>query len=430
MNQIPWLPKAAADTPIGSLRHFYTPTLGKMLQPAAETPADKRVEYLKAQHVQKHRVLTGELPTMWASVRDIVELTVRRGDLLVCEGGEVGRCAVVPTDMPGVIFQNSVHRIRSTRNSTRFLGYLLEIAAETGWFDIICNKATIAHLTVEKLGQLQIPTPLLQQQDLIVAFLDRKTAAIDALIAKKEQLLALLAEKRATVINEAVTKGLNRGVAMKDSGVPWVGEIPAHWQMRKLRYIAARLQGRIIVQPHLYFVDEGVPIVFGYNIKDGKIDDAGLSKVSHAADTAHSHARARAGDLYTVRLGTPGMTAVVPESLAGCHFASIMWIHQHVRADSDWLCHTMNSVVVQGQIDAANYGATMDQFNIADALNWVLPFPPKSEQKEIAKFLSIRLAVLAKTRPAIEQQLKSLREYRQAIITAAVTGQLDIAEAG
>lgn len=283
-------------------------------------------------------------------------------------------------------------------------------------------------LNQSSLMKEDIWLPAADTQKAIAAFLDRKTTAIDALIEKKQKLLDLLAEKRAALINQAVTKGLDPNVPMKDSGIPWIGEIPAHWHTRKLRYIAAKLQGRIIVQPHLYFADEGVPIVFGYNIKNGKIDEGGLSKVSFEADAAHSHARARAGDLYTVRLGSPGMTAVVPQSLDGCHFASIMWVHQHQRADPHWLCHAMNSAVVQGQIDEANYGATLSQFNIADAVDWVLPFPPKAEQVAIAAFLNARLDGDLASNKVVTKQISLLQEYRQAIITAAVTGQLDISE--
>ena len=270
--------------------------------------------------------------------------------------------------------------------------------------------------------------PPLQTQQAIADFLDGKTAAIDALCEKKARLLALLSEKRAALIHRAVTKGLDPNVPTKDSGVPWIGEIPAHWHTRKLRYIASKLQGRLLVQPHLYFQEEGVPIVFGYNIKKGVIDESGLSRVSFDADAAHAHARASEGDLFTVRVGAPGMTAVVPPSLDGCHFASIMWVHQHPRASSEWLCHAMNSPVVQGQIHAANYGATLGQFNIADAVDWVLPFPPKREQTTIAEFLTRTLESITRIEEAATRQIEHIREYRHALITAAVTGQLDIGE--
>lgn len=276
------------------------------------------------------------------------------------------------------------------------------------------------------IGNVEVPAPPKALQEAIAAFLDRKTAAVDALIEKKERLIALLQEKRQALITQAVTKGLDPNVPMKDSGIEWLGEVPAHWEIKRLKHIAARLQGRLIVQPHLYFADEGVPIVFGYNIKEGTIDESGLSRISYEADRKHQRAKVRAGDLLTVRLGAPGVTAVVPPSLDGCHFASIMWIHQHGSFHSKWLCHCMNSSVVQYQIRKANYGAAQTQFNIRDAVNFRLPVPPVHEQKEIASHLDRMLQQVSAIRRSNERQIELLREYRQALITDAVTGKLDI----
>lgn len=274
--------------------------------------------------------------------------------------------------------------------------------------------------------KLPLLIPPTDEQRAIVGFVDRKTAAIDAFIAKKERLFELLQEKRQALVTEAVTMGLAPNVRMKESGVHWFHVVPAHWEMRRLKRISPKLQGRLVVQPHLYFSDEGVPIVFGYNIKNGVIDESGLSRISFEADSKHRHAKVRAGDVLTVRLGDPGMSAVVPPSLDGCHFASIMWIHQHARFDSRWLCHCMNSRPVQAQIEAVNYGAAQTQFNIDDAVDFVLPFPPLDEQQQIAEHISSKLQELRHLENKLKHQLNALREYRQALITAAVTGKLDV----
>ncbi|MEZ4676098.1 MAG: restriction endonuclease subunit S [Caldilineaceae bacterium] len=204
-----------------------------------------------------------------------------------------------------------------------------------------------------------------------------------------------------------------------------MGRCP-HWEVRKLKHISDKLQGRLVVQPHLYFADEGVPIVFGYNIKNGKINEEGVSRISFSADKQHSHAKARAGDIYTVRVGEPGATAVVPKSLDGCHFASIMWIHQHQRFISEWLSHCMNSDIIRRQIEVVNYGAAQTQFNISDALNFILPFPPIAEQQAIAKFLDGRLAANDYQVERAEEMKELLQERRTALIAAAVTGKIDV----
>ena len=141
--------------------------------------------------------------------------------------------------------------------------YLLKHAASQGWFEILCNRATIAHFTSEKFGDLPIPTPPLSEQRAIAAFLDRETAKIDALVAKKERLIELLQEKRTALISDAVTKGLDPDVPLKDSGVEWLGEIPAHWEVKRLKRLAFMQAGTAITGDDIGA--EGDYPVFGGN---------------------------------------------------------------------------------------------------------------------------------------------------------------------
>ena len=179
---------------------------------------------------------------------------------------------------------------------------------------------------------------------------------------------------------------------------------------------------------HLYFSDNGVPIVFGFNISRGHIDTDNLKYMSFEADQRFARCRVSAGDLLTVRVGDPGVTAVVPEKLAGCHFASTMWIKKSSKFYSDWLCFCMNSEVIQSQIDMVNYGAAQKQFNIGDAVNFQIPLPPFEEQFLIAEKLVLRLSKVDKTRQLQKKQIEKLQEYRRSLITAAVTGKLEISE--
>lgn len=360
----------------------------------------------------------------------------RDGDVLVAKITpcfENGKGALVDDLTNGLGFGSTeFHVLRASKQiEPRFLFYLTrthpfrDVGAA-----MMTGAAGQKRVPDDFLANLMIPCPSRPTQLRVANFLDEKTAQIDELIAKKERLIELLEEKRAALINRAVTKGLNPDVPMKDSGIPWIGEIPEHWDVTKLKFIAANLQGRLVVQPHLYFTnsDDGVPIVFGYNIRRGKIEQDGLDYITHEADHRHKHARVRAGDLLTVRVGEPGMTAVVPESLDGCHFASTMWIHQSDRFSSDWLSHSMNSNLIQHQIDLVNYGAAQTQFNIGDAKNFLLPFPPLHEQQKIAAYISREIERLDAGSATVEKQLRVIRDYRQSLITAAVTGQIDVTE--
>nr|NJM02403.1 hypothetical protein [Desulfobacula sp.] len=179
--------------------------LGKMLQPGTSTSEDEQFEYLKALHVQWETIQTNDLPVMWASKYELDKYSVKKGDLLVCEGGEVGRAGILKDDLNNVIIQNSLHRVRSKINLNIFLMYVLENAASKNWFEILCNKATIAHFTGDKFSALRIPLPPLPEQQAITAFLDRETAKIDALSAKVITVIERLKEYRTALISSAVT---------------------------------------------------------------------------------------------------------------------------------------------------------------------------------------------------------------------------------
>ena len=136
------------------------------------------------------------------------------------------------------IIQNALHRVRPRGSEdVRFLAYLLRHAATQNWFDVLCNRATITHFTADKFGDMWIWLPSTEVQRATADFLDRETTKLDALISAKERLIELLAEKRRAIITQAVTRGLDLNVSMRDSGVPWLGKIPDHWEIERSRWL-------------------------------------------------------------------------------------------------------------------------------------------------------------------------------------------------
>ena len=203
---VEWLGDVPAHWGVAAVKRHYSIQLGKMLQNGPNVPTDIAVPYLKAQHVQWFSVRTTDAPTMWASPHEIEQFGVRAGDLLVCEGGEGGRCSLVEEVPPGYIIQNALHRVRSSGNSRNdYLQYVMSSISKTGWFDAINNKATIAHFTVEKFGSLMIPVPPIPEQAAIVAYLDKATADIDAAIDRARREIELLSEYRTRLIADLVT---------------------------------------------------------------------------------------------------------------------------------------------------------------------------------------------------------------------------------
>jgi type I restriction enzyme S subunit len=267
--------------------------------------------------------------------------------------------------------------------------------------------------------------PSIEEQSQITTFLDHETAKIDALIAEQQRLIELLQEKRQAVISHAVTKGLNPDAPMKDSGVEWLGEVPEHWTLKRLKHLSPNLTVGIVVNPSEYVSDEGLPFVYGGDIREGVIDWENSRRIAPAMSDKQAKTRLRSGDLLMVRVGAPGITAVVPAECEGGNCASVMLIRQG-SFSSQWLCFTLNTRIVRFQVEVVQYGAAQEQFNISHAVNFWLPVPPRPEQDRIATFL---LSEHEKAQGLILQAQNAvslLQERRSALISAAVTGQIDV----
>ena len=416
---IEWLGQIPAHWEVKASRREFKIRLGKMLQPSSNGPQDSEIPYFKAQHVQWEAVRTTGMPFMWANSFDEVQYGVLNGDLLVCEGGEVGRAGIVRNPPNRAIIQNALHRVRSLEKSDiRLLMYLLKHIASQGWFDILCNRATIAHFTSEKFGDLPIPFPPVPEQRAIADFLDRETARIDALVAKKERLIELLREKRAALISHAVTKGLpadasvqagqalDPTVPMKDSGVEWLGEVPAHWEVKRLR--------------------SAIKFQRGHDLPSDDREEGDVPVVSSSGISAmHSKAVATAPGIVTGRCGTIGQfylinqsywphnTALYSIDLHGNkpRFLRYMLIHM-----SPLFClHSIKSAV-----------PAVDRNDIHADYTTVPPLP---EQRAIADFLDRETAKIDTLVANVRQVNERLKELRSALISAAVTGKIDVRDA-
>ena len=290
----------------------------------------------------------------------------------------------------------------------------------------LASSNTQDNLNAFKVANIIVLRPPLPEQAAIAAFLDRETAKIAALIAKQERMIALLGEKRQALIAHAVTKGLRADAPMKDSGVAWLGEIPAHWETKRLKQVSPAQVVGIVVNPSLYVSDEGQPFLYGSDIREGKINWQTARRISAEGNALNSKSMLRSGDLVTVRVGYPGVTAVIPEELDGANCASIMVVRRSHDFNSHWLCYVMNSQPVRTQVEIVQYGAAQEQFNISHAVNFLIPTPPRDEQEELVAYLDAELAKIDTLIAKAQQAIALMREHRTSLIAAAVTGKIDV----
>lgn len=278
----------------------------------------------------------------------------------------------------------------------------------------------------ETVTNLRVPAPKLSEQAQIARFLDHETAKIDTLIHEQKRLIELLKKKRQAVISHTVTKGLDPDVPMKDSRVEWLGDVPAHWTVTRLKRCSTRIVvGIAEAATHAYVDDGGIPILRATNVREGRIIGELLYLSKEYADARDSK-RMQANDLVTVRTGNAGVTALVPQELDGCQCFTMLITTLDRECEPKFFEYFMGSPYCQSYFKLEGWGTA--QVNISVPILEGLPIlkPPCNEQLEIAEAL---VEITSEIDKLIEQSnhgTSLLKERRSALISAAVTGKIDV----
>ncbi|MBI3629634.1 MAG: restriction endonuclease subunit S [Candidatus Rokubacteria bacterium] len=288
--------------------------------------------------------------------------------------------------------------------------------------------ATVESLELELVANTPTPLPAIAEQRAIAAFLDRETARIDALVANKERLIELLREKRTALITRAVTKGRDPNVPMKDSGIEWLGEIPAHWEVVPVyaRYEVAL--GKMLDAKRVTGESSGC-YLRNVDVQWDAVNTAGLPDMDFAPWERGRYVL-RPGDLLVCEGGEVGRTAIWRGDIEECFYQKA--IHR-VRPRSEkeaprFFYYLMCTLAKRGVFVAGGNPNTIDHLTAVQLRHYRLPFAAPQEQRAIAAFLDRETAkidgLVAKVRDAIDR----LKELRTALISAAVTGKIDVRE--
>ena len=267
------------------------------------------------------------------------------------------------------------------------------------------------------------------EQQAIAAFLDRKTAAIDALIAKKERLIELLQEKRQALITQAVTKGLDPTVPMKDSGSAELGSVPTHWGLSRIRYeVKLVSKGTTPSTVGRDLATTGIRFVKAENIADGEIRENPEFFIDGETDRILARSRLNASDILIVIAGaTTGKSAVLPERLLPSNTnQAVCFIRLKDPERAHFVRTFLSTAYVQDLVWLVAVQAAQPNLSMESVRNLPMLVPPRAEVVAIVAFIQGAEGQSRRTIHAIEHQVQKLREYRQALITAAVTGQIDV----
>jgi len=360
----------------------------------------------------------------------------RDGDVVVAKitpSFENGKGAIASNLVNGLGFGTTeLHVLRpSSSISRKFLYYLTAsgVFREVGAAQMY-GVAGQKRVPNEFLNDFPAPLPPIQEQKSIAHFLDCETTRIDTLITKKRELIKLLEKKRAAIVTEAVTKGRDRHVPLKDSSLEWFDgvEIPEHWRITRLKFLTSQITVGIVVTPAKYYVDSGIPCLRSLNVKEGKLLDTDLVFISSESNELHFKSMIFEGDVVIVRTGQPGSTAVVDKRFHGANCIDLIIVRKSYILDSHYLSYLASSDFSKIQFELGSDGAIQQHFNVSTAANLQVLVPPLDEQKSIVSFLDQKLFQFDKLTRQIDESVKELEKYRQALITAAVTGKIDVRE--
>ncbi|MHA6307746.1 restriction endonuclease subunit S [Hafnia paralvei] len=282
-------------------------------------------------------------------------------------------------------------------------------------------------INYEQFGAICLPITSVFEQNLIAAFLDHETAKIDNLIEKQQQLIELLKEKRQAVISHAVTKGLNPDVPMKDSGIEWLGEVPEHWEVCLLKFKCDSITDGAHISP-----DTNGGLHYFISIKDIKkgeinFDNALLTTAKSYEYLIKAGCMPLPGDILFSKDGTIGQTAITPSNVDFVVASSLIIIRPNkTKILSEFLDFLLQSSLVKEQVESFVKGAALRRLSIQNLHKTFGVFPPLEEQIRVSNYIKNKLYTFDVLETKAASQISLLQERRTALISAAVTGKIDV----
>lgn len=320
------------------------------------------------------------------------------------------------------------HVMRPTKNTVgRFAQYQILNREFIAIVDGSTFGAKMPRASWDFMGGMVLTVPPIPEQQTIAAFLDRETAKIDALIAEQQRLIELLKEKRQAVISHVVTRGLNPDAPMKDSGIEWLGDVPEHWEMKRLKDVCLEIVDCKNRTPDEH-PDGDYFVVRTSCVKEGKFDPNGGYYTDRANFTEWTRkGMPDKGDILFTREAPTGEACMAPENAQICLGQRMMYLRSH----PDWiipvfLLFSIYSPLVRNQIDAKSKGSTVGHLRVGEVGGLPCLLPSLDEQRiivcKLEKFCAQFDALAAEAQTAITL----LQERRTALISAAVTGKIDV----
>ena len=332
------------------------------------------------------------------------------------------------SDYEGIVspayFTCKLHGINS-----KFFSRAIRSRAYIGFFMQFSKGIRVDQWDLDPNSMKEIPfvVPSNEEQIAIVNYLDSVTSKIDEAIAQQQKMIDLLNERKQIIINDAVTKGLDPKAKMKDSGIDWIGQIPEHWEIRKLKHIFSKIADGTHFSPQT--TEDGYPYITASDVDGIGINYQNAKKISlrDYESLVMCGCKALKGDILLVKDGaTTGRVGLKNDDVDCVTLSSVAMLRPNKKSSELFMMYLLKSFILQEQILQSMSGAAMPRITLVKLANFSAIVPPVEEQRNIAKYIEKTISPIDDAINRIKNQISLLQERKQIIINDVVTGKVKV----
>ena len=355
----------------------------------------------------------------------------RRGDILLAlTGATIGKSAIYDTDDISLLNQRVAALRPNKKANIDYLKYLIEAPEFKTLIDFECYGGAQENIGKGQITSAKFPIPSLPEQHAIVSFLDYKTGQIDSFIANRQKQIELLKEQKAGIINKAVTKGINPNAKMKDSGIEWIGEVPEHWSVTKLKFVS-KIFGRIGFRGYtindLVEKGEGAITISPSNMKANEMNFDSCTYISWYKYEESPEIKIFNGDVLFVKTGsTYGKVSMVENLQEPATINPQILVFKKIKTNPMFFYHQLRSKLIQAHVKTSVIGGTIPTISQEKIGNYYFLLPSKVEQEQIIKHITNETGTIDTIISKYQKQIDLMQEYRTSLISQAVTGKIDV----
>lgn len=355
-------------------------------------------------------------------------------DIVFCLRGSVGNCSINKSINEGTV-ASSLVAIRTNNINPDFLNYYLNSDSTVFQTSLFQNGSCAANLSAEKVSNYYICTPILKEQQAIADFLDEKCEKIDKVVSEIEEQIQVLEDYKKSLITETVTKGIDKNVPMKDSGIDWIGNIPKNWEVKKIKYIIQNNSDGIKVGPFgssltdaVVGNEDGEYKIYGQANLIRRDFNYGDNFVTEKSYKQLKNYEVLPNDICVSMMGTIGKCCVVPQNIQkGIMDSHLIKIRLSDEECPKYFEYCYESDMGFEQLLYYSKGSIMNGLNSVIVKNIYMPFPELNTQKEISDYLDKESEKIDKTINNKKEQLETIKEYKKSLIYEYVTGKKRVA---